>query len=462
MPVLGSRSTVHGPRTCLPSWALRRTLGDRPPIGHSGGLMPGVDVAAVPVGMMPEQAWEDPRVPAAPYSSDPTTASIGFAPGQPAGSAAPLTWAQAQQVRLILSLAAGAPLEQPQITRSRYVDHAPPRAAHLTVTAPTAGAVLKAADTKVAGTTTPRARFVVSATGVDAGGSTAVTSTLAAGDGSFRVDFPTGFGTNILTTTVTTRAGATGYDQRTVTSDVVTGTTVLEVTDPTGDDHGPGTFQYPTAADFHQGAFDLTRFVVVDSGETVYLRARVGDLSPTFGDPLGAQLLTVFIHEPGTDGSTSSLYPSRNYGIAGPDAWARAIQVRGFDQTRVFDASGAQIGTATASASQTSGYITIAVPAALLDASPGSTPGPGWSFTVTLYGADGYGVDGARTFAPTAQPYQFGLCATAGDPDPRCAVPLDQLPKVMDTITPAGVDQSSELDATSPVVLRGVSVPAGP
>ena len=31
---------------------------------------------------------------------------------------------------------------------------------------------------------------------------------------------------------------------------------------------------------------------------------------------------------------------------------------------------------------------------------------------------------------------------------------LDQLPKVIDTITPAGVDQSSELDPTSPVVLR--------
>ena len=36
------------------------------------------------VGMMPEQAWEDPAVAASPYGSDPATASIGFADGKPA------------------------------------------------------------------------------------------------------------------------------------------------------------------------------------------------------------------------------------------------------------------------------------------------------------------------------------------------------------------------------------------
>ena len=35
--------------------------------------------------------------------------------------------------------------------------------------------------------------------------------------------------------------------------DVTGGTTVLNVTDPAGDDNGPGTYQYPTASDFHAG-----------------------------------------------------------------------------------------------------------------------------------------------------------------------------------------------------------------
>jgi glucoamylase len=109
---------------------------------------------------------------------------------------------------------------------------------------------------------------------------------------------PTTFGTTVITTTATTLGGATAYDQRRVASSVIPGTTVLDVTDPAGDDNGPGTFRYPTSADFHAGAFDLRRFEVVDGGDTVYLRTTLGDLEPTFGDPLGAQLLTVFVHDP--------------------------------------------------------------------------------------------------------------------------------------------------------------------
>ena len=37
------------------------------------------------VGLVPEQAWEDPDLAASPYGSDPATASIGFTKGQAAG-----------------------------------------------------------------------------------------------------------------------------------------------------------------------------------------------------------------------------------------------------------------------------------------------------------------------------------------------------------------------------------------
>ena len=46
-----------------------------------------------------------------PYGTDPTTASIGFANGKPDGSAAPLTWGAASQVRLAADLSAGQVLE---------------------------------------------------------------------------------------------------------------------------------------------------------------------------------------------------------------------------------------------------------------------------------------------------------------------------------------------------------------
>ena len=78
------------------------------------------------LGLVPEQAWEDPDVPASPYGSNPKTASIGFANGQAAASASPLIWAQAQYLRLVLDLGAGHLLDQPAITRARYATSGPP------------------------------------------------------------------------------------------------------------------------------------------------------------------------------------------------------------------------------------------------------------------------------------------------------------------------------------------------
>ena len=88
--------------------------------------------------------------------------------------------------------------------------------------------------------------------------------------------------------------------------DVVPGTKVLDVADPAADDNGPGTYAYPTAADFHAGAYDLQAFQVYDSGaDSVTFRVQTADLSPTFGSPLGAQLVDVYVHNPA--GGTTSM-----------------------------------------------------------------------------------------------------------------------------------------------------------
>jgi glucoamylase len=102
------------------------------------------------VGLEPEQDWENPPMKASPYGTDPTLASISFAPGHPAGSASPLTWAQAQLARL--ALGDGRPLEQPAITRARYVEAPPPGTAPLSATLSTSGTLLT-----VTGRTTPGA-----------------------------------------------------------------------------------------------------------------------------------------------------------------------------------------------------------------------------------------------------------------------------------------------------------------
>ena len=71
-----------------------------------------------------------------------------------------------------------------------------------------------------------------------------------------------------------------------------------------------------------------------------------------------------------------------------------------------------------------------------------------------LHGQDGFGEDGARTFANTPQSYNFGRCATDPNPDPRCQVDSGQLPKAMDVLGP---QQATELDPTHPVVIHAVT-----
>jgi len=53
---------------------------------------------------------------------------IGSSNGQAAGSASPLTWAQAQELRLLVDLGSNKTVDQPAITTARYVTHGAPAA----------------------------------------------------------------------------------------------------------------------------------------------------------------------------------------------------------------------------------------------------------------------------------------------------------------------------------------------
>jgi glucoamylase len=84
------------------------------------------------------------------------------------------------------------------------------------------------------------------------------------------------------------------------------------------------------------------------------------------------------------------------------------------------------------------------------------TVGPGWVFTVALTGQDGFSADNARGFTPLAGADTFGVCP-AGDTAQICTLNPSTMPEAIDTITPAGVNQATELDPTAgPVVLSGV------
>jgi len=414
------------------------------------------------VGLIPEQDWELPDLAASPFGTDPTVASIGFQNGHPAGSAAPLTWAAGVYVRLLRDIVANKLLEQPADTFNRYVAHQQGQTS-INVTAPADKSAVNGSPVTVTGTLAPGSTIYVAATNTDTSFQTTVVSTTTTSGGSFSVSVPITGGTTVLNTVAVSSTGATAHDQRTIIFDFTPGTKILDVMDPAGDDNGPGNYAYPTASDFHPGAFDILEFQVIISpdGSTVTFKLKVRDLSPTFGSPLGAQLVDVYVHDPNaaaSDTSTAASFSQRNYTIAGGSAWSRLVEVQGFGQ-RYIDAHSNTVGNVAISANAISRFITFSVPTSTLVSTAGEVPGSKWGFTVVLTGQDGFSPDQARGFAATPQPFLFGVCA-APSSNPHCTFDPTKVPKAMDVITPSGVNQSTELDYTlGPVVLQDVTIP---
>jgi glucoamylase len=167
-------------------------------------------------GLEPEQVWEDPSLGATNPPVNPTTDSIGFVKGEPAGSASPLTWAQSQYARLALALSAGRNLETPDIVTDRYVRRGMPAALPLTITSPAENASVDSSTVPVTGTTSPHVVVVAEAVG-GAGGAAAIASTTADSAGNWSLCVPTGFGGTTITVTATLHR-RTGYGQINVTN----------------------------------------------------------------------------------------------------------------------------------------------------------------------------------------------------------------------------------------------------
>ena len=406
------------------------------------------------VGLIAEQSWEQPDLAASPFGTDPTMASIGFENGKPAGSASPLVWSAGSFVRLAADLRAGRLVDQPANTVERYVANTQGQTT-LTVDAPVDNTAVSGSPLTVSGTTEAGNQVDVLVSNTDANMAASSASTVAAADGSYTVDVPITGGVQVVNVAATRADGATAHATRTVVFDFVPGTALLDVTDPDGDDNGPGNYAYATFGDFQPGAWDMQRFQVFDDGTNIIFRVQNRNQSPTFGSPLGAQLIDVYVHDPAAAStSTSAAHPFRNFQITPDSAWSTLIQVQGFGQ-RFESATGATLGTVDIRANSLSRFITFSVPKAAL-----GQPGPGWKFTVVETGQDGFSPDQARSFSPTPSDFSFGVCATAGA-DPHCTADPNTVPKVIDVLTPAGVLQSDELDYTvhSPVTIAGVPIP---
>jgi alpha-amylase/alpha-mannosidase (GH57 family) len=119
-----------------------------------------------------------------------------------------------------------------------------------------------------------------------------------------------------------------------VLPDLGTSTTILEIADPSGDDHGPGKYTYPTDPVFGAQAFDLKTFkVAYDEKNMIFKFAFNGPVPNPWGSPnnLAIQTLDVYVDkDPGGGTGARMLLPGRNASVAKGFGWEVAIWAEGW------------------------------------------------------------------------------------------------------------------------------------
>ena len=399
--------------------------------------------------MIPEQAWDQ---------ADPTAYNHVF--GKGTGSAAPLSWAMSQYVRLAQGIGAGKVVETPSVVADRYARQAPPAAPQLSVTSPDDLSTATSRTITVSGTTTATSVYL-SVNGVKQ------PVPVSGGTFSTLVTVP-----SISNQLVIAAVGANGGTAQVVRTVTAFGARVGGVSDPAGDDNGPGSYVYPTDGAFNAGSFDLTGFNVYQDGADVRLVTTIQGAinNPWGGNGMSTQRLNIYV-KGGADTTSTPLLPGSNMNAAG--AWSRAIVADGRHETStygegVYGPDRAKVGVAQLQVLPTTRQIVVTIPAAVLGGVDLATAGyqvsifsdaddpEGIGNIRPVYSLDCWNANGCPTFI---KPFRFG--GGAGDWNPGLPTVDSDIsdPNAIDVISGSAA-QSEVLDWTrgAPVVVPYVGI----
>jgi hypothetical protein len=119
-----------------------------------------------------------------------------------------------------------------------------------------------------------------------------------------------------------------------VLPDLGTSTLVLSVEDPQGDDHGPGSYTYPTDGVFRPGVFDLKNFDVSYDTKNLILKTSFnGPIPNPWGSASGLAVQTLDFYidkDPGADTGARKLFPGRNASLPQGAGWDVALWAEGW------------------------------------------------------------------------------------------------------------------------------------
>jgi carbohydrate-binding DOMON domain-containing protein len=225
------------------------------------------------------------------------------------------------------------------------------------------------------------------------------------------------------------------------------GTTIVKLSDPTGDDNGPGNYTYPTDAVYRPGAFDLTELEVVDNGAQVEFRVTVKtriedpwDSAAWGGNGFSVQMAFIHLdtdHKAGS-GVLDGL-PGTNVRFAADEAWDRVIIISPQGPTRVNSEVEQKCPQwkdriIVPKITRASGKTLVGV---VDKAQLGGEPTTSWGYQVLMQSNEGFP---AKTDLLTRKVNEFeGQHRFGGGTD------FDNDPQVLDILVPPGQKQSDIL-----------------
>ncbi|AEH38293.1 glycoside hydrolase family 97 catalytic domain-containing protein [Halopiger xanaduensis] len=208
---------------------------------------------------------------------------------------------------------------------------------------------------------------------------------------------------------------------------VAPGDLVAEFDDPQGDDHGPGEYTYPTSDDFRDGAFDLRSFAVYEADDAYRFVFEVEELYDTFGGEFSPHYFVVYLRDPDRDGGRTTELGDLEVTAEFGDPWHYRVAASGFGSS-VVDADGSNLGAPETTVDFESGTAILSVPKDALELDVANAE------VLPVVGSEDRGT--FRNVAVEAAAYTFGGAKEGA---------AENAPRVIDLLTPSGVDQSEAL-----------------
>jgi alpha-amylase/alpha-mannosidase (GH57 family) len=196
--------------------------------------------------------------------------------------------------------------------------------------------------------------------------------------------------------------------------DLGTTNIVLDIDDPLRDDHGPGSYTYPTDGVFSSGNYDITNFQVGYDDENIVFRFTLrGRVDNPWGSPNGLAIQTfdIYIDQNGGSQGGTNLLPGRNLALQEGYGWDYAITAEGWEPGIFIPGDGgperiAGRGQFFILADPGQQKVTIRIPKSIIGDNPQD-----WRYAAMVLGQEGFpsgGVMRVRDVTPAAQQWRFG------------------------------------------------------